>query len=274
MYSNQLQEKLLDILVFFHNFCAEHNLRYYAVGGTALGAARHHGFIPWDDDVDVGMPRRDYEQFKELSVQINRNTDYFAEFPSEKKDFVYPYCKLYDTRTTLIENTRFQTKRGIYLDIFPLDGLGDTKEEAFDHFKKIDRVNNILCTRVCGIRKGRKWYKNLSVVLSRCIPDFLLDPRKMLRKLDDLSKQKDFDGCKYVANISGNWHAKEIQKREVFGSPTRCQFEHTEIYIPEKIDEYLTGLYGDWRKLPSVEERASHHDYLFIDLEESYCSNH
>ena len=86
----ELQERLLRLLKWYHEFCVANDLKYYAIGGTALGAVRHGGFIPWDDDVDVGMPRPDYERFKELANEkINGKTSFFAEFPSEKRDFGY-----------------------------------------------------------------------------------------------------------------------------------------------------------------------------------------
>ena len=120
----ETQRKLLTALQWFHHFCSEHNLRYYAVGGTCLGAVRHKGFIPWDDDIDVGMPRKDYKKFLELTSAIQDNELYKVEYLPSKHGFTYPYCKLYDIGTTLIENSRYKIKRGIYIDVFPLDGIG------------------------------------------------------------------------------------------------------------------------------------------------------
>ena len=120
----ELQNRLLIMLKWFHEFCVEHNLRYFALGGTLLGAIRHKGFIPWDDDIDVGMPRADYNKLMELSDQIQ--SPYVLETPqSPAKDFIYAYCKLFNTDTTLIEKRKKNMKRVIYIDIFPLDGLGN-----------------------------------------------------------------------------------------------------------------------------------------------------
>ena len=118
---NQQQEKLLKILSWFHEYCGRYDLRYYVLGGTMLGAVRHNGFIPWDDDIDVGMPRSDYERLRELSKSIKNQGNYLIEFPGEDNpEYSYFAAKVYDTSTTLIEKQRKPIKRGIYLDVFAL----------------------------------------------------------------------------------------------------------------------------------------------------------
>ena len=270
---NDLQLKMLDMMSWYHKLCEENNLRYYVVGGTALGAIRHKGFIPWDDDIDVGMPRADYEKFRELSSKLSAGSRYAIEFPSNKKDFVYPYGKVYDTATTLIEHTRYKTKRGIFIDVFPLDGLGDDKEEALRSFEAIDAKYNLLATEVCALRKERGWYKNLAIIIARCIPPFILNSRKLIRQIEELSKKRDFDSCEYVANAVGNWHKKEIMRREWLGTPTLYEFESIKVYGPENYHEYLTQLYGDYMKLPPKEKQVSHHDYLYFNVEKSYLED-
>ncbi len=265
------KEKLLEMFQWFHMYCEEHNLRYYAVGGTLLGAVRHQGFIPWDDDIDVAMPRNDYEKLKKIIVSDNSGR-YRFEFPGAC-DFVYPYGKLYDTTTTLIENTRYKTKRGLFLDVFPLDGIGNSREEAVDNFRKIDSLLNLFETRVCAVRKGRKFYKNMAIILMRMIPDFILDNRKILVQMEEKSKSHNFDNSVYVANCVGNWHEKEIALRSSFGTPQLMKFENIEVYGVENYDEYLTGVYGDWRKLPPKEKQVTHHDYLKLDLSRSYLND-
>ena len=264
---NAMQEKLVDMLKWYHEFCKQHGLRYYAVGGTCLGAVRHHGFIPWDDDIDVGMPREDYNRFFDL-MQTEKDGRYCLETPFENKDFVYPYGKLYDTATTLTENTRFKTKRGLYIDVFPLDGAGNSMEESRALFKRVDDKRNLLCTQVCALSKHRKFYKNAAIVLLRYMPG--LSWKQTMKKVIEYSSARSFYKDEYVANYAGAWHFKEITKRAYFGEPKEMDFEHIKIYCPENTDAYLRGLYGDYMQLPPKEKQVSHHDYLFLDLETGY----
>ena len=263
-----LQTKLTDLLEWFHTFCVENNLTYYALGGTMLGAARHEGFIPWDDDVDVGMPRPDYEKLAELMRGKTFNNKYiFEDSSSDAKEFNYPFSKIYDTETTLVENNRYKIKRGIFLDIFPYDGVGDSFEEGVRRHKKIKRLYNLLLLKVAGFRKGRKLYKNVGVALFRLLP---VNSKKTLNKLAEACKEHDYEKCTYIANLLGAWGVKEIMPKEYLGKPTLYKFGNIEIFGVEKYDEYLTTVYGNWRQPPPPEKQISHHDFDYIDLNKSY----
>lgn len=267
MHQDKLKGMLLDMLKWFHSFCEENGLRYYALGGTMLGAARHKGFIPWDDDVDVGMPREDYNKLERL-LEKHQNERYVLETPNTTaKDYFYPISKLYDTHTTLIENTKVKIKRGIYLDIFPLDGIGNSLEESRKNYKSIARTQNLLLLKVGGIRKGKSFYKNWAVIVFRVIP---LNAKKYLKKLVEKCSRYSWNDCLWVGNLVGAWRFNEIMPKTYIGQPKKYAFEDTEIYGVENADAYLTSLYGDWRKLPPKEKRVSHHDFLSIDLEKSY----
>lgn len=263
----KVQERLLEMLSYFHKLCEKNELRYYLLYGTALGAARHEGFIPWDDDIDVGMPRGDYEALKKVVAAENLGRFCF-EYPGCAIDYAYPYGKMYDTGTTLIENTRYRTKRGIFIDIFPLDGAGDAYEESLAGIKPIQKRINMLLTKRCVWRRERKFYKNMGIVLLRHYP--FISAKRLMNEIDSMCRKQDFDECVYVAALVGGGGKQEIIKREWLGNPTLCKFENNEFYGPQKPDEYLSALYGDWRKLPPKEEQKSNHDYLEINLDESY----
>lgn len=264
-----LQAKLLESLKWFDNFCSENNLRYYAIGGTILGAMRHQGFIPWDDDIDLGMPRKDYEKLRQLS-KTDTGRFKIESYASEANDFCYPFTKIYDTTTTLIEPKRKKVIRGVYIDIFPLDGIGNSKEEAFYNYKKVRRVSQLFEATNSTTRKGRSWLKNAVVCFFSLLPSFLLNQHKLRVKLNALCAKYDFDKCQFGGNLLGSYWEREIIDLSLLGTPKYYQFEDMMIYGPEKADAYLTQIYHDWRKLPPEEKQYSHHDFIHLDLEKSY----
>ena len=266
MTNNQMQMKLTHMLSWFHDYCVEHNLRYYLVAGTMLGAARHQGFIPWDDDIDVGMPRADYEKLIDL-LKDHKGT-YQLESPKHNcGKIIQTYAKLFDTTTTLIERSVYNLKRGIYIDVFPLDGFGQTKEDGLKHNKKVAFLDNLLSVRVCAVRKGRSFIKNAAATLGNVLP---INEGKLIRKIDKICASRDFDQYKYVGNMMSVYRHKEMMPKSYYGTPKLYSFEEIQVYGVEDAESYLTHLYGDWRKLPPVEKRVSLHDHVYLNLNKSY----
>lgn len=271
----EIHTKMLSMMKWFHIFCMENSVSYYMIGGTMLGAMRHQGFIPWDDDVDIGVPREDFERLLSASKKQKDNTHYAIEsYLDGKTDFEYPFAKVYDTTTTLIENKRRQPKRGLYIDVFPLDGIsGSTKEEAITNFEPLKRELNVLAAVSSEVREGRAWWKNCIVRLFGLLPSSMLSFPKLANRIENLCKENSFYNSTYVGNLVGMWREKEIMPRDFFGKPTLYQFESCSFYGVEKPDEYLSNVYGEWRKLPPVEKRKSDHSYLLLDLDHSYLDD-
>ena len=268
----EMQTMMLDMLKWFHGFCEENDITYYVLGGTMLGAARHNGYIPWDDDIDLGIPREDYNRLLACKEQLfGKDKRYVLEtYLDGDRKFDYAYAKLYDTSTILIENRRARLKRGLFLDIFPLDGIGSTEKEASNNFSSLIRRIDLLTVRASAVRKGRSWWKNMLVRFFCILPYSFYDNHKLIREINDKCGQKRFDECKYVGNLLGIYRNKEIMPRAYFGKPTLYTFEDMKVYGPEKYDEYLSHLYGDWRQLPPKDKRVSHHDFIELDLHKSY----
>lgn len=266
---NELQNRLLEMLTWLDQFIRKHDLKYFIYGGTMLGAARHQGFIPWDDDVDIAMPRKDYEILCKLLIEP---VDHYVieTIHNGAKDFFYTYAKFYDINTSMIELLRTKIKRGVSIDIFPLDGIGNTREEALRNYKKIDRLNMFLMMRICAYRKDRKWYKNLSIALARVLPSFIIDERKIALLIDRKNKKYDYDMNQYFGLLMSTYRQRDIHKKELMGTPTEYKFENILVLGPEKFDEYLEETYGNWRKLPPMDKRHSVHDYIELNLEKSY----
>lgn len=264
-----LQSKLLEMLKWFDIFCRENDLKYYLLGGTMLGAARHQGFIPWDDDIDVGLFRTDYERFIQLMKEKKLEAGkYVLEAPdSESTDFCYPYAKVYDISTTLVEHYDLPLKRGIFLDVFPLDYLGNSLKECQKKYKPIKMLYNFYLTRVAAPDGHRLWYKNAAIRIAKCIP--FVNNRKLRVSLDKRCFNSN-QACTWGGNLLGNWGIKEVMPVSIMGKPTEYNFEGIKVYGAEDYDAYLSHLYGDWRKLPPKEKQVTHHDYLFLDLDKSY----
>ena len=260
------------MLEWFHSFCESNNLRYYAIDGTMLGTIRHQGFIPWDDDIDVGMPRKDYNRLIKL-MNVNKGRFILEEPNSPAKDYRYPIAKIYDTTTTLVEDMSVYCKRGIFIDIFPLDGIGDNLTESKKNFQKIYLLSMILATRNSTPRSIRAWYKNAAIYISRLIPETVINTKRLAQRLNHLCSEHDYDQNNYVASLLSTYGSREIMKREVYGQPTLYKFENIMIYGVEHYEPYLSQLYGNWQELPPIEKRGVQHDFITLDLSQSYLNS-
>lgn len=269
---SSIQEKLLKMLGWFHCYCHENNLTYYIVGGSMLGAVRHGGFIPWDDDIDVVLPRPDYERL--LSLFTEKNDHYILESPyTGNADYYYTYAKLYDTDTTLTEKTKRNCRRGIYIDVFPLDGVGKSEKEVNKNFLKVDRINMFLMTRTCAITRRRSFLKNVAIAFSSLIPSCVVNDHDLVLRVDKAAASFGYENSTYVANLMGAYRKREVMEKRIFGRPTEYKFENIVVNGVEHYDEFLTHIYGDWHKLPPEEKRKTAHEYVEIDLHKSWMSD-
>ena len=266
----EIQTKLLDMLVWFDGYCRVNGLRYYALGGTLLGALRHKGFIPWDDDVDVGMPRKDYERLAALmGGEIHSGYVLETEY-SEDSKYCYPFSKLYDTSTTLTENVSTGLKRGLFLDVFPLDGLGNGEKPDWKWRRRIRRRYEFYLARITAVRKGRSPVKNLAVILAKAIPDSIADNTALRKKISSMGARYDFDESRWAGTMTEDLSDNGIVPRSWFGTPAEYPFEGHMILGAEHAEEFLTALFGDWRQLPPEDRRVSNHDFISFDLHRSY----
>lgn len=261
----KMQNRLYNLFKSFDLICSEYGLRYYMLGGTMLGAIRHEGFIPWDDDIDVGMPREDYLKFisilksKELS-NIDLKVGY------ESKDLIFPYSKLLDSNTTLIENRLDGIVEGIYIDIFPLDGLGNKKL-----LHKIHYYEHFFLQGCLYYKQEPKKRKNLlKNILQKLVG--IVSIETIVKRLNQIEIKHTFDNSLYVGNLSGNWGYREIMEKNIYGTPVKNKFEDTLFFGVEDPEAYLTSLYGDYKALPPIDKQVTHHDYIYINLDLPYKS--
>lgn len=246
----KIQNIELEMLKRFHAICIENDLEYFAVGGTLLGAVRHQGFIPWDDDIDLAMPRQDFERFVQIAEK---------NLPSHMKlsysELNLNTLQLTDTRTKVIKGKK---ETPLYIDIFPLDGFPKKKLEKFWHEKRI-LFQRMLCKlSVVNIMtdRDRGGLENIIVKFGKIIKtDRRLSTKKELEKLHSLVKKYSYESSILCGNVLGRYREKEIVEKSIFGKPTIKQFETIEIYCPSQTEAYLSAIYGDFMKLPPIEEQ-------------------
>ena len=257
--AKELHAHLLKILKEFDSFCRDHNLEYYMIGGTALGAVRHKGFIPWDDDVDVAMKRDQYEKLISLSDRLPDNLEIF--YQGTDKRAPSPYVKIIDKTTTLIEKFYPTIVEGLYIDVFPLDKVCKDEKKIKKLFNKIHFFFNLNKLHFSDRKK-----KGLKEIAHRIVKK--INPDLFFHIMEKLAQQynNSSDGDYYLANFLGAYGEKETYEPSVFGSPQLYYFEDVQLYGPERIDDYLRKTYGDYWKYPPKEEQVFRHSYVYLDL--------
>lgn len=256
----------------FITLCEEHRLTYYCVGGTAIGAVRHQGLIPWDDDIDVAMPRPDYDRFLELCKRQDLG-DYELATP-ERKGYPCHFAKLCDRRTTLIEKRDVPCVYGLYIDIFPIDGTAPDMAEAKRLLRKYKQWNNKLdaaLTRhtlrqyLALALKPKEWGR-MAVQTAAVIIGRERVRRYIIHRLDSMARQYDYTTATLVANYDGAYREREIFPKAWTDTLCDKPFEHLTVKLPGNYDAYLKNIYTDYTQLPPEEQRVCHHLHDYLDL--------
>ena len=251
----------LGILSFFDHFCSENGLQYYLFYGSLLGAVRHHGFIPWDDDIDVIMPRDDYNKLCSLLSSENTIDKYKLLDNQIDPGFYLPFGKLIDVRTRLKEEYNINYDIGVGIDIFAFDNVGTDYKKAVRLYNKVQFIRNLADIKITRINRKRKFWKNITLLILQL---FLMPVpvKRVLGIVLDIAHNETHqltDGT-LVANIVGGVYGKgEIHEKAWYESEQRVQFETITAMIPNNYDEILKKLYGNYMELPPIEKQKSHH---------------
>ena len=255
----------LDILKMFHAFCVKNNIRYYLAFGTLLGAIRYRGFIPWDDDIDVLVPREDYDRLMTLFIDSDKYRLY--SFDRNRK-YRFPFAKLCDMSTSLTElyYPNNGVELGVSIDIFPLDNWANDMDTAKEELKRINR-NNLCLSYTKGDRihaKNPLKYIAWSIVVGYCK---MRGSEHYIRKVLKECNKPEQKGSRYVGpKVWPIWGERVIVPAEVFSETIEIEFEGEKFFAPTGYDAYLTSLYGDYLPEPPVEKRKTHHSFKAYKL--------
>lgn len=267
------KKKLVDTLAAFDKFCRENQLRYFICSGTAIGAIRHKGFIPWDDDIDVQMPREDYERM--LAIRSKLNETHYRIKNLGDEEYIYSFAKFYDADTTMVEYQVWdKCVLGLYIDIFPLDEVSGTNEEI--------RIKRKLYLDLYHTFQRSYLKISMKYILSALVRgDFSLSMTYTKLKLSESYRHKV---RKEFINFENEWKQekgdrifvhnatyaleKEIFRKYWFDEEVDVEFEGLKVPITKYYDEYLSQLFGDYMQLPPVEKRVSGHSHYYLNLVE------
>ena len=243
--TKEMQHIILGILKAIDKVCREHNLQYFMIAGTMLGAVRHQGFIPWDDDADVALPRPDYEI---LLKHANEWLPKEYELVDYEKNCHYPYqfARIQDKRTTYILRRSFNFLGGIPVDVFPIDGITDNKLACKFHYMRYNFVNKLL---YYSQRDPYKHGKGISCLFYKTLQK-IFSPQKIHRVLTKIQSQYSYINSKLAADHD-NRPERGILPKEVYGTPTPIMFEGVELMGVAQPDAYLSYCYGNYMELPN-----------------------
>jgi len=257
-----LQLHILKILQAVDKVCQEHHLRYYLWAGTMLGAVRHKGFIPWDDDIDICMPRPDYDM---LIAHCNEWFPHPFEVTCAEntKDYPGAFAKIVDSNTTLIEREFYGQASGLYMDVFPIDGVPKTLlarkwiMAQYNFYKKVDYY--LHRDPFKHGRGPRSWIPLL------CHKAF--NKEKVFLKMKGLQKKNDYETSMFVADYDDGYNG--IIAKRILGKPTPVEFEGQTFMGVELADEYLRNKYGNYMVVPDVAHQRQH-NFFYLDYHLPY----
>lgn len=247
----------LNILIAFNHFCKENNLRYYLSGGTLLGAIRHKGFIPWDDDIDVCMPRNDYEKLIEIFPEVYKNRYILKSI--QRKNFVFPFIKLIDSNTKIFSKyNNSYVDSNLWIDILPVDGLPKDNKKLSLLYKSVTFYRKLLMLNFANMGQGRtklkKFFKPMAILIAKVI-----GVNKCIKKIEKIAKIYDYNKSDYVGVITwGLYGVGERMKKNEFEKSVYVDFEGYKFPTFSCWDSYLKGLYKNYMELPPIEKRITH----------------
>jgi len=260
---SKLQEAELAIFKEFVNICQNNNLTYYICGGSFLGAVRHKGFIPWDDDIDVAMPRPDFEKFLEIAPQFLSEDLYLSTYKLREDHITLVAMIINKHKDFTLNNSAKQVRTGAWVDILVIDGAPEPgiKRKIFGIKYMYYRMMNQFAhfDEIVNLNKQRPWYEKLAIRFAQVTKiEKRIDSVKIGDKFHKLLRSNPYETSRYVATFMGAAKMNEILPKEVYGEGVDYEYEGMIVKGPDMYDTYLTHFYGDYMTPPPIEQRDRH----------------
>lgn len=259
----------LEILLAFDKFAKEHGLEYSLCGGTLLGAVRHRGFIPWDDDIDICMPRYEFNRLVALAKQ-GVDLGPYRMSGYEIDGYPMPFVKLFDTRVRVEEGVMSKNFiEYLWIDVFPIDALPDDEQATKRAYNKSFFLRALIKTgNYKFVGAGKHWYKRVArMVIYPFVKLFRLNDWAERNLINLATSFGEFDEADYVGGFVWGYGSRERLSRKVFVGTQDVEFEGHYFPAMSGFDEYLTSVYGDYMQLPPENERRSHGIIAWCDSE-------
>lgn len=273
----QWNECITDVLRFYIDLCKQHGLRYFIAYGSAIGAIRHKGIIPWDDDIDVVMPRPDFERLKDICSKVDMGK-YELVGPYDTPNYYMPFAKMCNKETTLLESEEYHCVLGMYIDIFVYDGMASDMNVTRDYLRQYRKYWNrfTLVSSYYPLAKIKAKLKRGEV--KDLIHYWLLSlnrkyfRRRFLSKLHSIVHAFNYDSCDTIIKYPPGYGDREVIPKTMVGESVEVPFETLQVAIHKEYDALLRRYFGDYMQFPPEEEQHSNHliAYINLDRRESY----
>lgn len=252
--SGEIKKIEWDLLCQFADYCDQKGIRYYLGGGTLLGAIRHKGFIPWDDDIDIIMPRPDYNKF----LSENEREHAFCIGSIWNRSANIPFIKLFDTSTIIKQKYSKCYHTGhLWIDIFPLDGLPNSKISLFLHYKISRLMRKMLTLSESNFTEGTSRIKIIGKIMLYPVAKLIGAPRWAIW-LDRFSQRIKFENSYYIGGLVWGYGPQERMVKAKFLPYSDVSFEGRKFHAPKCWHIYLKNLYGNYMKYPPKNKRLNH----------------